>query len=143
MKTMKRYVLLAILFAAACGGHKQADTTPTSTLPAGDDPTTYTGVMIPPEKMDEVSRDLKRKSMIMSQCLAEAVDAGHLKKPASGQVALEIVIGTGGKATNVKVNKSSFDDTINQCVIGHVNDIAFPTMPKPYETSYTYPMEVN
>jgi hypothetical protein len=145
---MKRYLLIAITLAAACGGHKHADTTPSPGQAevegdANAEPSAYSGVMISQDKMDEVSRDLKRKSMIMSQCLAEAVDAGKLKKPASGNVALEIVIGTSGKAESVKVNKSDFDDSVNQCVIGHIRDIAFPTMPKNYETSFTYPMEVN
>lgn len=146
---MKSYLLIAVtLAAAACGGHKHADTTPNpgEAEVQGDanaEPANYNGVMISQDKMDEVSRDLKRKSMIMSQCLADAVDAGKLKKPASGNVALEIVIGTAGKATSVKVNKSDFDDSVNQCVIGHITDISFPTMPKNYETSFTYPMEVN
>lgn len=142
---MWKHVLLVVSMLAACGGHKPAPQGPTGPAsPAPDDTAAApTGVMISPEKMDEVQRDLRRKGMIVSQCLAEAMDNGEVKKNTHGQVTLEIVI-TSGRASSVKVMKTNIDDhKVTDCVIGHVNDIAFPEMPKPYETSYTYAMEAN
>jgi hypothetical protein len=141
---MRKHVLLVVLALAACGGHKQAATTPTGpTGPAPDDKAAPASAMISPEKMDEVQRDLRRKGMIVSQCLAEAMDNGEVKKNTHGEVTLEIVI-TNGRASNVKIMRTNIDNQhVTDCVIGHVNDIAFPEMPKPYETSYTYAMEAN
>ena len=111
------------------------DTTPTPHDNSGD--------MVPPEKMDEVRHNLDRKQMIVSHCLASAMEAGDVKKGTHGKVALEITI-SGGKATNVKVIHSDIEaKAVTDCVIKHVQDISFPEMPKQYETSYTYAMEAN
>jgi hypothetical protein len=143
--SMRKHVLLAVLMLAGCGGHKHADTTPTDDTDTTPPTTTSgdPGVMISPEKMDEVQRDLQRKGMIVSQCLASAMDSGEVKKNTHGQITLEIVI-ESGRATSVKVMRTNIDvKSVQDCVIGHVNDIAFPQMVKRYETSYTYAMEAN
>ena len=99
--------------------------------------------MMPPDKMDEAERALDRKSMIMSQCLAAAMENGDVKRGSHGKVALEIVV-NNGKASSVKVIKSDFQvQSVNDCVIKHVQEIEFPAMIKPYETSHTYAMEAN
>ena len=140
---MRTLFLIAVL--AACGGKKQADTTPTG---GGDDDRPVArdqgGDMVDPQKMDEVQHDLQRKQMIISRCLATAVEAGEAKKTSKGKVALEIVISPAGKATSVKVIRSDFEQkSINDCVVSHVESIEFPQMSKQYETSYTYAMEAN
>jgi hypothetical protein len=152
---MKRTIFVLAL-AAACGGSHQKNqafdpesgdssggyqpTVQGSGGPVGND---TSGSMISPDKMDETERDLNRKSMVMSQCLAEAMENGDAKRGAHGKVALEIVI-DNGKASSIKVIKSDFQSqAINDCVIKHVREIEFPHMVKPYETSHTYAMEAN
>ena len=141
-----KYALL-IGLVVACGGKQKTsdgdDNGGPSVVGMQDtgDSTDRSGAMIPPEKMDAVQQALHRKGMIMSHCLVEA----NVKSGTHGSVSLEIVVGTSGKADSVKVNKTSFRSTpgVDDCVVKHVQEIAFPELPKSFETSYTYPMEVN
>jgi hypothetical protein len=146
--TMKKILLLAIL--AACH-HKSASTDPND--PSGPsvvgmqdkgDPSDHSGNMIPPEKMDEVQNDLKRKQMIISRCLADAVEAGNAKKNTHGKITLEFVVSMAGRAENVKIVKSEIAaQQVQDCTKKHVEEIEFPQLPKPYETSYTFSMEAD
>ena len=143
---MRSVLLLAVL--VACGGHKSQPQDPSgpSVLGVQDqgDPNDHSGNMIPPEKMDEIQQDLKRKEMIISRCLAEAVEAGDAKKNTHGKVVVELVVSPSGKAQNVKVVKSDFTaQSVNECTVKHVEDIEFPQIPRKYETSYTYAMEAD
>ena len=46
------------------------------------------------------------------------------------------------KAESVKVVRATLESkTLSDCVIHHVQEIQFPQLPKPYETSYTYGFE--
>ncbi len=141
-------LLCAVLLIAACGG-KQKTGGPGPTVDEtgehADQVPDQSANMIPPEKMDEVNNDLHRKAMIISQCLASAMDEKEVPRGAHGKVTLELVIGTAGKADSVKVVKSDFRQApkVEDCVVKHVKDIEFPQLPKSYETSYTYPMEAN
>ena len=132
-------LVVASLFAG-CGG-KRADTTP-SVGPAGGGGEAARGDdQVPPEKMDEINRDLDRKRPIMSHCLAMAVDNKELPKNSAGKITLEIVI-AGGKAETVKVVRSTLESkSLSDCVVHHIQEIQFPELPKPYETSYTYGFE--
>jgi hypothetical protein len=144
---MKKILLLAVL--VGCGGHKAAS----NTEPSGPsvmgvqdqgDPNDHSANMIPPEKMDEVQNDLKRKQMIISRCLADAVEAGEAKKNTHGKITVEIVVSTSGKAQNVKVVKSDIEaQSVLECTKKHVESIEFPQLPKQYETSFTYAMEAD
>jgi hypothetical protein len=141
---MKNVLFLAALL---CGcHHKQADTTEPSG-PMVDNtphPTAGGGDIIPPEKMDEVQTDLGRRQMIVSRCLATAMEANEVKRGTHGHITFEIRIGTGGSAESVKVIKSDIDaKSVLDCATKHVQDTGFPTLPKAYETSYTYAMEAN
>ncbi len=142
---MVKQLLIAALFVTACGGGKKADTTPTDDTSGGGEvspPVDGNANMVPPEKMEEITRMLDRKQRIMSRCLADAVDATELPKNARGKVTLEIVISPSGSPETVKVIKSSLESQrVNDCVIGHVKSIQFPELPKRYETSYTYGFE--
>jgi hypothetical protein len=143
---VKKALLLAVL--VACGGHKSAPQDPSGPSVMGvqdtGDPTDRSGNMIPPEKMDEIQNDLKRKQQIISRCLADAVEAGDAKKNTHGKVVVELVVSTSGKAQNVKVVKSDFTaQSVNDCTKKHVEDIEFPQIPKQYETSFTYAMEAD
>jgi hypothetical protein len=100
--------------------------------------------MVPAEKMDEVTQALSRKQMIISRCLSTAVEAGEVPKSTRGKVTLEISIAPSGQATKVDVIKSSIPaSSVQGCVKRKVEEIAFPELPKQYETSYTYAMEAN
>jgi TonB family protein len=146
---MKNALLLVAVLAACGGKQKTDDGDPNGTSVVGmqdtGDSTDRSGNMIPPEKMDEVTQDLKRKAAIMPQCLVRAVQAGEVKSGKHGKVTLELTISTGGSADTVKVVKSDFSEapSIDECVVKHVKEIAFPQLPKQYETSFTYPMEAN
>ena len=140
---VKHLVVMAAL--VACGGHKKADTTPPPD--PGDDHPTHVdngGNMIPPEKMDEVTQDLKRRNMLVSRCLATAMENGEVKRGTHGHIAFEIKIGTDGHATSVKVIRTDVEaKSVLDCATKHVQDTGFPELPKPYETSYTYAVEAN
>jgi hypothetical protein len=142
--TARRPVLHALVVAglvAGCGG-KHADTTPPGgTSGGGGGESASHDEQVSPEKMDEINRDLERKRPIMSHCLAIAVDNKELPKNSAGKITLEIVI-SGGKAETVKVVRATLDSkTLSDCVIRHIQEIQFPDLPKPYETSYTYGFE--
>jgi len=123
-----------------CGG-KPADTTPSGAVPGGGRAPATGDAQVPPEKMDEINRDLDRKRPIMSRCLAIAVDNKELPKNSAGKITLEIVI-TAGKAESVKVVRSTLESrSLSDCVIRHIQEIQFPDLPAPYETSYTYGFE--
>ena len=141
-RNLIRRALLIVSLLAGCGG-KHAETTPSGgTASDGQHAAGQGGDQVPPEKMDEINRDLERKRPIMSRCLAIAVDNKELPKNSSGKVTIELVISPGGKADNVKIVRATLESkTLNECLINHVKDIQFPDLPKPYETSYTYGFE--
>ena len=139
---------LALVFACACGGKQQTQPDMTSTAPdenAAPAPAEDQGAnMIPPEKMDEVQQDLKRKEMIVSHCLASSMEAGEVPRGTHGHVRFEIKIGTDGHATDVSIDKTDIQaKSVLDCAKKHVMDTAFPTLPHPYETSYMFAMEAN
>ena len=140
-------LICAVLVVAACGGKQNPNPGPAvdETGEHAETPPDQSANMVPPEKMDEVTNDLKRKAGIISRCLADAMDEKEVPRGAHGKVTLEIVVGTGGHADSVKVVKSDFSSApkVADCVVKHVQEIEFPTLPKSYETSYTYPMEAN
>ena len=141
-KSPIRHAWLVALLLAGCGG-KQANPMQVEETAADNEPAAHPrSGQVPPEKMDEINRNLERKRPIMSHCLALAVDAKELPKNSSGKLTIEIVISPGGKADNVKVVRATLaSKTLDECVINHVKDIQFPDLPKPYETSYTYGFE--
>jgi hypothetical protein len=142
---VKNMVVVAALLLAACGG-KKGSTTPQDnggTLGGPhQDAADMSGEMVSPEKMDEINRLLDRKSNIISKCLSKAVDNKELPKNSHGKITLDIIISPAGKADQVKVIKASLDSaSLHECVITHVKDIQFPTIPKPLPTSHTYAFE--
>ncbi len=149
MATMKKAIVLVVLAAAACGGKNKGaveeggdpmiDTQATS-----GDPTDRSDQMIPPEKMDEINRLLSRKQMIVSRCLSTAVEAGEAPKGTHAKVTLAIAIAPSGQAEKVEIVKSSTElQSVQGCVKQHVQEIAFPQLPRMYRTSFTYAMEAN
>jgi hypothetical protein len=148
MKNFNAVLLVALLAAAACGSKNKNDTneggSTIDTSATTGDPTDHSGNMVPPEKMEEVNSALLRKNQIISRCLSAAVEDGSVPKGTHGKVTVELSISPAGQATKVDVIKSSIESKeVQGCVKRHVEEIAFPQLPKQYETSYTYAMEAN
>jgi hypothetical protein len=140
---MKNVLFLAALL---CGcHHKQADTEPSGpTVDNTPHSSGGGGEIIPPEKMDEVQTDLGRREMIISRCLATAMENQEVPHGTHGHITFEIRVGTSGSAESVKVAKTDIQaKSVLDCATKHVQDTGFPTLPKAYETSYTYAMEAN
>ena len=150
MRTMGILTAAVLVLAAASGcHHKPAGTTPddgeehTAPVGKGDGPV-YTSDpnQLPPDKLDEVNRLLERRKPTVSRCLGFAVDNRELPKNARGKITLQIIISPSGAADTVKVASSTLDSkTLTECVISNVKKIAFPQVPKQFETSYTYGFE--
>jgi TonB family protein len=139
-----RSTLCAAVLASVvgCGGGSHPDTTPTG---AGQEPAQAQagdGATVPPDQIDEINRQLARKRSVMSRCLALAVDNKELPKNSPGKVTVEIVISPSGTADSVKVVRASLESKmLDDCIIEHIKEIAFPQLPRPFETSYTYGFE--
>jgi hypothetical protein len=138
--------------ALGCGGSPRSDTTPAGTPAAGDGAAqsepggqagqTGAGEVVPPDKFDEINRQLSRKRAVMSRCLALAVDNKELPGNSRGKVTVEIVIAPSGTAETVHIVRASLKSKmLDDCVIGHIKEIAFPQLPRSFETSYTYAFE--
>jgi TonB family protein len=136
--------------ALGCGGGSRADTTPAAGAAGGEaqagdgggGSSGGGGEVVPPEKIDEISRQLSRKRAVMSRCLAIAVDNKELPKNSHGKVTVEIVISPSGTADSVKIVRASLESKmLDECIIGHIKEIAFPQLPRSFETSYTYGFE--
>jgi hypothetical protein len=127
--------------------HDKADTEehgPTVDMSEHHTPGGGEGAMIPADKMDEIQTDLSRRQMIISRCLATAMENGEVKRGTRGHITFEIHIGTSGRADAVKVLKTDIDaKSVSDCAAKHVQETGFPTIPNPYETSYTYAIEAN
>ncbi len=143
----KTLFVLALATLCACGG-KKGNTTPDEGSTTIDpnatsgDTTDHSANMIPPEKMDEITRLLDRKRPTVSRCLTMVVDNQELPKNSRGKMTLGITISPAGKATSVKVIKTSLENkSLADCVIGKVQEIDFPQLPKSYETTYAYAFE--
>jgi hypothetical protein len=140
-------MFLLVVMAAACGGkNKGADEggATIDTQATTGDPTDRSGEQVPMETMDEINNLLGRKQMIISRCLSTAVEAGEVPKGAKAKVTLAISIAPSGQVSKVDVIKSTVDlESLQSCVKTHVQQIAFPNVPKQYDTSWTYAMEAN
>ena len=141
---------LALAPGLGCGGSPRADTTPAGTPAAGGGEAQAgpaggageSGEVVPPDKIDEINRQLSRKRAVMSRCLAIAVDNKELPKNSHGKVTVEIVIAPSGTAGSVNIVRASLQSKmLDDCVIGHIKEIAFPQLPRSFETSYTYAFE--
>lgn len=136
---MMKAALWIVLGLAACGGHPSQSTTPDP-----DDSGGHERDIIPPEKMDEVAQNLKRRGTQVSHCLAIATENGEVKHNTRGRITFEIRIGTDGHAERVALIKTDIQATsVIDCATKLVKDTSFPTLPRPYETSFTYGMEAN
>ena len=142
----KTLFLVVVALCAGGGGKKKEDTTsgvtPIDPNATSGDTTDRSGSMIPPEKMDEITRLLDRKRPTVSRCLTMVVDNQELPKGSRGKMTLGITVAPNGKASKVTVIKSSLESKkLEECVIGKINEIEFPQIPSKYETTYAYAFE--
>lgn len=142
---MRAALIAVVLIACGGGGKKQSDDSTGPTIDpnaTSGDTTDRSGSMIPPEKMDEINRLLDRKRPTVSRCLTMVVDNGGLPKGSRGKMTLDITVSTAGRASSVKVIKSTLESKpLEDCVIGKVNEIEFPQIPSTYQTTYAYAFE--
>ena len=140
-------VLAIAILMAACGGKAKPVAEPVGpTVGAGgemhDDRVGGEGTMIAPEKMDEIKRLLDRKQNIVSHCLAIAVDNKELPKNSRGKLLVEFKIASDGHSSGHKVIEKSLESkTLEECVIGHIQEIQFPAIAHPIDYSYSYAFE--
>lgn len=137
-----------VLFGLGCGGGQRADTTPPGGGGGGEAQAGPAGQggdgggAVPSDQIDEINRQLSRKREVMSRCLSSAVDNKELPKNARGKVTVEIVISPSGTADSVKIVRANLESKVlDDCIIGHIKEIAFPQLPRSFETSYTYGFE--
>jgi len=145
-RTSAWLVAAVVAGAVGCGGGQRPDPAPPAGGGGGDaQPQGQggdAGDVVPPDKIDEINRQLARKRSVMSRCLAIAVDNRELPKNSQGKVTVELVISPAGAAESVKVVRASLQSKmLEDCIIGHIKEIAFPALPRPFETSYTYGFE--
>lgn len=148
-----RTIATTLVFLLACGGSKKSSSTEevTSTDTGGSDPCANpcgedpcSGGMCPPEVLDEIQQNLLRRRAAAARCLSDAVNAGKAPRDARGAVALSFVIGTNGKARDVKVVKSSIkNEDVEQCVVHKIEEIDFGEVPIDLDWSHTYAFESN
>ncbi|MGE0399254.1 MAG: hypothetical protein AB7T06_21260 [Kofleriaceae bacterium] len=142
---MVKQLMIATMVLGACGGGKKEQTTPDEGGGLGErtyeNQPTSDNEMISPDKAVEINNLLQRKERIMSRCLADAVDAKELPKNSRGKITLDITVNTDG-SSDVKVISTTLESAkLEECVIGHVKSIVFPTIRVKYPTSYTYGFE--
>jgi hypothetical protein len=143
MNMMK--LLCVVVALAACGSKQKNDTMQVDeTNEQANTVPDNSANMIPAEKMDEVSQALKRKQMIVSRCLATAMENKEVPRGTHGKVTFEIVVDPSGKVSSVKVNKSDIQaQSVIDCAKHHVEEVSVSALPHQYETSFTYAMEAN
>ena len=142
---MRAALIAVVVIGCGGGGKKQSEESTGPTIDPNattGDTTDRSGSMISGDKMDEINRLLDRKRPTVSRCLTMVVDNGGLPKGSRGTMTLDITVSTAGKASSVKVIKSSLESKpLEDCVIGKVNEIEFPQIPSQYQTTYAYAFE--
>ena len=83
-------VVAMVVVGAACGGKQKNDTMNVDeTNEHANNVPDSSANMIAPEKMDEVTQALKRKQMIVSRCLATAMENKEVPRGTRGKVTFE------------------------------------------------------
>lgn len=135
-----RGLALAASLALGCGGGPRAASAPATAVESAEPASG--GDIVPADKVDEVRKSLDRKRPVVARCLASAIDNQELPRSASGKITVDLVISPAGKAESVKVTRNTLaSKSLESCVIGRVQEIVFPELPRAFETSYTYGFE--
>lgn len=142
--TIRILSLCAALAGAACGGGERRVEKPAESASddAGGGPDT-SGVLIPDEKYEEIKSVFERKTAQVGRCYVAGIEAGQIEKSAKGFVTVGVTVTTAGKASQVRVLKSSFTSSaLEGCFIEMVGGWEFTdALPKPLETSHTYVLD--
>ncbi len=146
---MRNTAMLCLVVFAACGGGKSTgDTTPDDEVvddegEGGEDVDTNEN-MIPGERMEEITRILDRKRDASgTRCIERAIDNGELKKNARGRLAVNFVITTAGKASEVEVTKNTLSESkmFTDCILDLLAGIEFGELPRSLPWSYEFRFE--
>lgn len=138
-------MLMVGAVVSSCGGGSKNSAT--STVPSTSDdssapPVEETGPMESAEALDGINRALDRKRPMAARCLSEAVDRKELPVSSHGKMTLGFTISADGKASAIKVIKSTLEsEQLVACVVGVVERITFPTLGHARDWSYTYAFE--
>ena len=138
-------MLMVGAVVSSCGGGSKKTTASTMPENPGDATPTAdpaTGSMESAEALDGINRALERKRPTAARCLSEAVDRKELPGNAHGKMTLGFTISADGKASAIKVIKSTLEsEQLIACVVGVVEHITFPTLAQARDWSYTYAFE--
>jgi hypothetical protein len=135
--------LACLAQAIACGGSgKTSPVRAGGPAMAASDPDDGDGIMVPPEKFDELNQVMSRRRPVVSRCFAAAIEDGKLDKNAKGTVTLGLVVKEDGSPREVRVLESTLKSgAVETCVVKEIARARFTTLPKPVEFSYTYQFE--
>jgi TonB family protein len=137
-------VATVIVLVAACGGgtKESGGKTTTVTKEKAPEPEVQSPDQgIPPEKLDEVQSIFRRKTTQATGCYNSALDALEVgkRKGHQGHVTISLTLGTDGKPTHVKVEKSTLDlPKFNDCLVEQVKGWAFPELPQQSFFNWTF-----
>jgi hypothetical protein len=144
MLTVRTIGAVVGLSLAACGGGGARPAAPVESAAddSGGGPDT-SAVLIPYEKYDEIKSVFERKTAIVGRCYVAGIEAGQIDKAAKGFVTVGVTVTTDGKASKVRVLKSSFKSSaLEGCMIEMVGGWEFTdSLPKPLDTSHTYVLD--
>jgi len=135
----------ALAVLVACGGKSAEPTTPPDAVEddGGGEAAEVSHVLVPERKFDEIARTFERKAPIVSRCYVAGVEAGEIEGSKRGQITVAVTVTTEGKASNVRVLRSTLGSKAAEaCVVDKVAGWTFTdSLPKPVEHSYTYVLD--
>jgi TonB family protein len=138
----------SMVAAAGCGGPstEKDDTVQPGPCPecttSEDSAPQADSTIIPEEKYEEIEKEFRGKTQVVSRCYVEGFEAGEVEKSEKGAVTVSLTIQPDGHATNVRVSKSSFrSKKVGDCVVRMVSEWTFTTLPKALDTSHTYVLD--
>jgi len=93
---------------------------------------------IPPEKIEEVQATFRRKSMQVQSCYSDEMQRTSNKK-VEGDVMIGMTLKTSGKASDVKVLKTTLNSpNIETCVVDQVKSWSFTELPQQGYFNWTF-----
>jgi predicted small lipoprotein YifL len=126
---------------ASCGS-KKPQVVPPENVAVTSPSTEQDSQMESADALESIDASLDRKRTSAARCLSEAVDAKELPRNARGKVTLGFTISTAGKASDIKIVKSSLESaSLTACIADIVGKIQFANLKEAREWSYTYAFE--
>jgi len=115
---------LAVALVGACATENKETRTGTN-RPAGD----KQAATVTAEQNDAIDALFRRKAPALQRCWQEEYERTQNRK-VEGDLSLQMVISTGGKANDVKVLTSTINSPpIEKCVVAEVTGWSFPEGP--------------